>query len=523
VGVNRREDPDSLLGSDDLGGIEFGALGTEAGSDLNWFKLLTARAQERASKSSAYQWWVLWSLLAGLFALNFTFTVFNVSLPTVKHEFHTSTQTLTWTMVGPLLAYGLAAPLFGKLGDIFGHRRLYIFGLVGAALSAILTATSGSIAMLLIARTLDGIQGAATGTASGALVNTVFKPDQRVKAMGWWSLVGAGGPVLGVSVGSPIIAAYGWRALFWVQLALLVIALGVVATILPRRLDHRENKTSVRDALSTMDWPGSLALSLSVAALMLGVSFGQPRGWTSPTVLGCFVVAAVAMAAFVVRIRVATHPLIPASYFRQRNFVLPMVVRATSNFAYFGGFFLFPLLMEYGYGYSLGRVGAIAVARPIVFAIASPIAGYVSVRIGEKISTIAGTSFIAGSMVLFGILQPSTGSWVVVIALSLAGMGMGVAMPASSAIMAYEVKPHEFGVMSAAQLLAMQVGEVAGIDVLVAIQQASVTRHHLEHAAMGDPRLLATFAQPFLVGAAVGVVAIVAAIACRRPPRRVSE
>jgi len=78
VGVNRREDPDSLLGSDDLGGIEFGALGTEAGSDLNWFKLLTARAQERASKSSAYQWWVLWSLLAGLFALNFTFTVFKV-------------------------------------------------------------------------------------------------------------------------------------------------------------------------------------------------------------------------------------------------------------------------------------------------------------------------------------------------------------------------------------------------------------------------------------------------------------
>ena len=516
MGVDRREDPDSLLGSDDLGGIEFGALGTEAGSDLNWFKLLTSRAQERASKSSAYQWWVLWSLLAGLFALNFTFTVFNVSLPTVKHEFHTSTQTLTWTMVGPLLAYGLAAPLFGKLGDIFGHRRLYIFGLVGAAVSAILTATSGSIA-----RTLDGIQGAATGTASGALVNTVFTPDQRVKAMGWWSLVGAGGPVLGVSVGSPIIAAYGWRALFWVQLALLVVALGVVSTILPRRLDYRENKTSVRVALSTMDWPGSLALSISVAALMLGVSFGQPHGWTSATVFGCFAVAVVAMAAFVVRIRVATHPLIPASYFRQRNFVLPMVVRATSNFAYFGGFFLFPLLMEYGY--SLGRVGAIAVARPIVFAIASPIAGYISMRIGEKISTIAGTSFIAGSMVLFGVLQPSTGSWVVVIALSLAGMGMGVAMPASSAIMAYEVKPHEFGVMSAAQLLAMQVGEVAGIDVLVAIQQASVTRHHLEHAPMGDPRLLATFAQPFVVGAAVGASAIIAAVACRRPPRRASE
>ena len=189
------------------------------------------RVQARAEGSSRYQWWVLWSLLAGLFALNFTFTVFIVALPTVAAQFHTSVTVLTWTMVGPLLAYGLAAPILGKTGDIFGHRRLYLFGLLGAMVSALLTALAHNVDMLLFARTLDGVQGAATGTASGALINSVFGREERVKAMGWWSLVGAGGPVIGVSLGAPIIAAFGWRALFWFQLVLIVARLR-------RRLDR---------------------------------------------------------------------------------------------------------------------------------------------------------------------------------------------------------------------------------------------------------------------------------------------
>ena len=145
-----------------------------------------------------HRWWVLSGLLSGLFALNFTFTVFIVALPRVAHELGTSITVLTWTMIGPLLAYGLAAPLFGKAGDVFGHRRLYMLGLAGAMVSAALTALAPSTGVLIFARTLDGVQGAATGTASMALIMSAFPPEERVTAMGWWSLVGAGGPVLGV-------------------------------------------------------------------------------------------------------------------------------------------------------------------------------------------------------------------------------------------------------------------------------------------------------------------------------------
>ncbi len=518
-----REDADGLLNArTDPGAEAFGTLGNEAGSDLNWLLMLRHRAQARAEGSSRYEWWVLWSLLAGLFALNFTFTVFIVALPTVATQFHTSVTVLTWTMVGPLLAYGLAAPILGKAGDIFGHRRLYLFGLIGAMVSAILTAVAHNVDMLLFARALDGVQGAATGTASGALINMVFGREERVKAMGWWSLVGAGGPVIGVSLGAPIIAAYGWRALFWFQLVLIVVAFGVVSIVLPRRrgtdAHEAQQKAVARVEFKRMDWLGSWSLSLAVTMLMLGLSMGPSLGWTSVWCVGSFTLALLMGVAFVYRIRHARNPLIPAHYFRRRNFVMPMVLRATANFAYFGAFFLFPLLMEQGYGYSIPRVGALAIARPITFSLCSPIAGYVAVRIGERVSAIAGATFLTASLGLFALLQPSSGTWMIAVALALSGLGMGVAMPSSSSVMANEVKPTEFGVMTAAQMLAMQVGEVAGIQVLETVQQALVHRRGLSGAKPG-PALLATFQMPFFIGACVGAAGLASALFISSIPR----
>jgi MFS family permease len=510
-----REDPDQLLDArSDPAGAAFGTRGSEASSDLNWMLLLRQRVQARAEGSSRYPWWVLWSLLAGLLALNFTFTVFIVALPQVAGQFHTSVTVLTWTMVGPLLAYGLAAPILGKTGDIYGHRRLYLFGLAGAMVSAILTALAPNVTMLLLARTLDGIQGAATGTASGALINMVFSREERVKAMGWWSLIGAGGPVIGVSLGSPIIAAYGWRALFWFQLVLIAVAFLVVVVVLPRRRgsaeDEARNKARARAEFRQMDWVGSWSLSIAVTLVMLGLSIAPALGWSGPWTMLCFIGSLIFLTTFIYRINHAAFPLIPPHYFKRRNFVMPMVLRAASNFAYFGAFFLFPLLMEQGYGYSIPRVGALAIARPLTFALSSPIAGYVAIRIGERVSAVAGAAFLAGSMGLFALLQPSSGAWMVALALALSGLGMGVAMPSSSSVMANEVKVSEFGVMSAAQLLAMQVGEVAGIQVLETVQQALVRRRGLTHAHPGAA-LLATFRLPFLIGLGVALAGLLSA------------
>lgn len=502
-------------------GLLLGSTGAEASASVPWPVLLRHRVQRRALASSRYRWWVLVALLAGLFALNFTFTVFVVALPTVKREFHTNFSVLTWVSTGPLLAFGLAAPIFGKAGDIFGHRRLYLLGLLGAMVAAIATALAPDVWLLLLARSLDGVQGAATGTASMALILEMFSPEDRVKAMGWWSMVGAGGPVVGVTLGSPIIQYFGWRTLFWTQLVFLVLSFMVVALVLPahgRRSVPERPGTPEAGRWQGMDWIGSWSLSGAVTGAMLAISVGPVLGWESPLVVASGAVTVASVALFVHRERTSAHPLIPPGYFRRRNFMFPMGTRAFVMFAYFGAFFLFPLLMEQSYGWSVTEVGLVSIARPLVFAVSSPFAGFLALRVGERVSAAAGAAAVVASMVIFAGLGASPPMAVVVLALCLSGLGMGVSMPPTSSTQANEVDPGQFGVMSAAQQLATQIGEVAGIQVLITVQESLVRSSGLSHVHHGLV-LLPTFRTAFWIGAAVSLVGVVCALFMRPMPR----
>jgi MFS family permease len=532
----------------DPGAAALGASGSEASSDLSWPLLLRQRVTARAERSPRYKWVVLGSLLAGLLALNITFTVFVVALLKVSSDLHTPTSVLTWTSTAPLLAFGLAAPIFGKVGDLFGHRRLYLLGLTGAMVSAILTATAPTVGVLIFARALDGVQGAATGTASMAIILELFAPAERVKALGWWALVGAGGPVLGVSVGAPIIGAYGWRALFWGQLCLLIVAAVVVAILLPARGRHslpalqaeevKEEKaevvpvtvgaaadqSEVEEAPTGpgwrgMDWVGSWSLSGAVTGFMLAVSIGPIVGWATAPVFLSALGAVICTAIFMHRELTYEAPLIPTKYMRRRNFVFPMGTRAFTNFAYFGGFFLFPLMMEEVFGYHVTQVGLISIVRPLLFAVSAPIAGYLAVRIGERTSAMVGAISVTLSMIVFGLLRADSPLIMIVAALALAGLGMGVALPSTSSTMSNEVSSSEYGVMSAAQLLATQVGEVAGIQILLTIQE-SFARNHATSGVHHDAALLASFRVAFFIGAAVALVGFVCATFIRPLARK---
>ena len=542
------EQADVLLDPNfDPGGGAMGTMGADGSVETNWFSLLHRRVTDRAVRSPRYQWWALVALLAGLLSLNITFTVFVVALPTVKADFNTSFSVLAWASTGPLLAFGVAAPFFGKAGDLFGHRRLYQFGLLGAMVSAILTATAPDVGMLLFARALDGVQGAATGTASMAIILELFSRQDRVKALGWWSLVGAGGPVLGVTLGSPVIQFFGWRTLFWGQLVLLVVASVVVALLLPsdRRMRARHGAQATTEGTGDgdgdvvvgrsrrrwgrervrhpgvwdgMDWVGIWSLAGSVTAAMLVLSIGPIVGWTSPAVITSGLVAIILAVVFVRQQLTFATPLMPTTYWRRRNFTFPMGTKAASSFAYFGGFFLFPLLMEQVYGYSVSQVGFISVARPLIFAISAPIAGYMTVRTGERTATLFGAGSLLVSMILFATLTESAGLAIILIALALSGLGMGVSNPATSATMSNELAASEYGVMSAAQLLATQVGEVAGIQAVLTIQESIARRSGLANVHH-SPALLHSFSVAFWVGAGVAALAVVCGLFIRSMPR----
>ena len=505
--------------------------GAEGAIVVPWAVLFRHRIHRRVARSERYQWWVLWTVLAGLLSVNITFTVFVVALPQVAEQLHTSVSTLTWTSTGPLLAFGVAAPVLGKLGDLRGYRKLYLWGLSGAAVSVVLTASAPTAGVLIAARLFDGVQGAAIGAASMALVLQAFSHEDRVKALGWWALVGAGGPVLGVTIGAPIIQYFGWRALFWGELPLMACAAVLAVIVLPARAaaggaptedagteapgssvavePPADGGAPRQGPWSQLDWTGSWTLALAVTAGLLAINEAPSWGFTGPTTLAVAGVSLVALACFVLHEGRTPHPLIPLRYFRRRNFVFPLGARALTNFSYMGGFFLFPILMERVYHYSETRAGLESTARPLLFSLMAPVAGYAAVKVGERLLVVLGALTLTGSMLVFTQLGDHPSQVVILGALALSGVGIGLATPTTVSSSSNEVAADELGVMSAAQQLITQIGIVAGIQVMVTVQASS-------HGGVGS---LASVHRAYAVGAVVAVVAGVSACFMRNTVR----
>ena len=459
----------------------------------------------RARSSPRYRWWVLWVALSGLLATNLLFTVFVVALPEVAKGLHTSKAAVTWVVTGPMLAFGVVAPLVGKSGDLFGHRRLFLTGIAAEMVAATLSALSPDVGVLIAARVLAGMVGASIGSASMALVMSVFDKRERVKALGFWSLVGAGGPVIGVAIGGPVIQYLGWRWMFCLQVPLLATAAALAVAVLPERAAGR--RTLVRGELD-LDWAGAASIATCVASFLLALTFLPERGWSDPLILGLLGVSVVAGLVFWQAEQRASEPVLALRHVRNRNFVFPIAAQSLSNFAYLGAFFMTPLLLEeaFGYAHDQSVVGFLSLPRPIVFSAIAPVAGYVALRIGERTSAVVGTTAVVLSMGVFALAGHGTGLALVEVALVLSGVGLGVASPSLSAMVANEFAPEDLGTAAASQQLMNQVGTVAGIQVMATVVQVGV-RHHVP--------LLTAFHRAYLIGGALALLGVGAAAMTR--------
>jgi EmrB/QacA subfamily drug resistance transporter len=436
-------------------------------------------------------WIVLFATLFGLLSVNITFTIFNVALVRISRDLHTTQSSLTWAITGPLLVVGIGAPTLGKIGDLRGHRKVFLFGLSGAFVCAVLTALAWNVGSLIGARLLSGVEGSCTTVASWSLLFRVFPPEERTKTMGWWSLVGAGGPVIGVAIGGPVIQAVGWRWIFVAQAPLILLALFVNALVLP------ETETTSTDPL---DIGGALTLAVAIGSLLWGLNKGPTWGWSSTGVVVPFLLCPIGLAAFAAVERRARAPLLPLEWLRRRNFVMPCLANLAVNFAYMAGFFLTPLLLERGFGYGEGHAGLLQIARPLVFAVSAPLAGYLATRTGERAAAVSGTAIVVLSMLVFTSLQRGGGDLPVILALGLSGLGFGICSPSLSASVANAVEIEHMGSASAALQLASQVGVVAGIQIGETIQAAR------EHAV----GLVASFSDAYLIAGGVAVAGVVA-------------
>ena len=462
------------------------APGAEEVGVLPWSYVLRERVRGRLEGSPRYPWAVLAVSLFGLFSVGFTITILSVSVPRIADELGSDASTVTWVVTGPLLAFAVVGPAMGKLGDLHGHRRVYTWSMSCVCVFAALTAASWSAGSLIAFRTLGAATGAAVGPASIAIINQLFPPERRVQAMGYWSMVGAGGPVIGVVAGGPVVEAFGWRWIFVAQAPLTLAGLLLAALVLPETTRRR----------AQFDVVGAVVLAVGASSLLFAINRGPLWGWSDPSIVAGFVVAPLAVAAFVVVERRVPAPLLPLAYLRRPNFTFAIATQCFTNFAYMGGFVITPLFLESAFGYPETRVGGLMIARPLAFAIAGPLAGYAAVRVGERASAVVGTAFVVASMVALASVAPGSSDLVIVFSLALSGIGIGCASPALAASIANSVDERDLGVAGAFQQMMTQLGVVVGIQVM---QTVSVVRE----GAVGE---VAAYGEAYLVGGGVALL-----------------
>ena len=441
-------------------------------------------AQARLDGGGSYQRWVLLTALAGMFATTFPVTLLAVSIGTIADDFDASETLIAWVISAPLLASAVALPILGKLGDLYGHRRVFLTGFtISTAITAVTTLAWDPISLIAL-RGLAVMIGGATIPSSMALINSVYARGERAKAMGWWSLVAAASPALGLVIGGPLIDAVGWRPMFGIQAALSIVP--VVAAYLVLR------ETPLRTDVG-FDLPGAVTLAVATGALMFALNQVPERG-VDGVIVAAFAIGLAGLASFaLVEARVA-FPLLPLEFFRRRNFTTSLLAALFSGAAYMGGFVLAPLLLQSVFALSVSATSLVMLLRPTSFAITSPIGGSLATRIGERPVAMFGSAAIAVALVLLGLGGTADLLWIVIAGLVLQGIGNGTAQPTITATMSNSVDEADLGIAAAAQRMAFQVGSALGISTLTSIY--------------GGTERASDFFTAYLVGAGIGAMAL---------------
>jgi MFS family permease len=438
---------------------------------------------------------VLLVALAGMFATTFPITVLALAVPTIAEDFGVDEAGLSWLITLPVLASALALPVLGKLGDLYGHRKVFIGGFAIAMVTTALTATATSPGALIAWRTLTQVAGGSTMPSSLALINSVHHGAARARAMGWWSMVSAGAPVVGLTVGGPVIDAVGWPTLFLMQSVLMVVPVAASWLVL--------RETPRRPA--RFDVAGAAALATGLGPLMLAVDRAPDWGFTAPATLGCLAVAAAGLWSFSAIERRVAVPLVPLAFFRSRATTATLLAAGTSNGAYMGAFFLASLLMVKQFGYSLTSAVPLLAIRPALFAVASPLGGWVTARAGSRLASLAGCLVLATGLAGLALGSAvSSLAVVVVVGFLLQGLGFGLLRPAIATALANSVDERDLGMAGATERLAGQLGVAFGITLLATVYGSDVDR----------------FPAAFAVGAVLALLGALASTGLRSPGSR---
>lgn len=354
-----------------------------------------------------------------------TGSMLNVLIPLMRAEFGASVAQIGWIVTGYALAYAVGVPLYGKISDVFGVRRVFSLGLLGFAAGGLICALAPSLPVLVLGRTVQGIGGAAVPALASVTVAKVLPPGRRGGALGLVAASVGVGSTLGPIIGGAVGQLAGWRLLFVGSLVLMLLVIPFAQRVLPNGGADRPGR---------FDLLGGVLLGLAAGLFLFGITRGQAFGFDSPSAWGSFLGAAVAAAGFVQRINLVADPFVSPALFRNRAYVAALLVGFCAMLANLAALVVAPLLLVEVNRLSPGAAGLALTPAAIAVALLAPVAGRLSDRVGARTLILIGLGLMALST--FFLSGFAAGAPAALVSLGMLGLGCGSAFiqsPASNA------------------------------------------------------------------------------------------
>jgi len=407
------------------------------------------------------KWWVLLSIGVGTFMSALDGSVVNTILPVVRGAFGSRVETIQWVVTIYLLVVSGLLLSVGRLGDLRGHKPVYISGFVVFVIGSALCGLASSAAMLIAFRGLQALGAAMLFANSPAILTKTFPPEQRGQALGMQATMTYLGLTVGPSLGGWLANRLGWPSVFYINLPIGLLAIFLSTRFIPR--DEEVHHTEPFDVL------GALTFTAGLVMLLLGLNQGQARGWASGPILALFLSAALLLVMFVLIERRIASPMLDLSLFSRRIFSASAASAVLNYICINGVTFLLPFYLIQGRGLNSAQAGIILTAQPVVMAMAAPLSGTLSDRVGSRVLSTLGMAILGIGLFLLSRLTPDAPLGNVSATLVVTGLGTGMFIsPNTSALMGAAPR-HRQGIASGILATARNVGMVLGVGLAGAI------------------------------------------------------
>jgi EmrB/QacA subfamily drug resistance transporter len=442
------------------------------------------------SQPDPRRWWTLAVLSASLLVIGLDNTILNVALPTLEHDLGASSSQLQWIVDAYMLVFAGLLLTAGALGDRFGRKRALAFGLavfgLGSGLSAVVTSPEALIAT----RALMGVGGAFIMPSTLSIITAVFPPDERPKAIGAWAAVSGLGIAIGPVAGGWLIEHASWHAIFLVKLPFVAAALVAGRWLVPESKDP---------AAPRLDLPGFGLSIAGLGTLVWAVIEAPSRGWTDPTILAAFGIAAALLAAFGAWELRTREPMLNIRLFRNPRFSGASGAITLVFFAMFGSIFFLTQYLQGVLGYSALEAGIRVTPIAAGLIIGGPLSAKLAERFGTKVVVAAGLALVAAGLSIVTQFEVDSSYGIVAAHLLVLGFGMGMAMaPATDSVMG-ALPEDKLSVGSAVNDTTRTTGGALGVAVLGSLL-ASQYRGDMDEAVSGLPHNVAEAASDNLGG-----------------------